>query len=107
MSEQVITSFQDSVISALDLIQTKLCSCQKIYSIEASKFTHLRLKLAHLPIDGLLQNILGGEFKQALQLNPCICRAKNHRNQVDLPEKIISGANSKSLFLQSSKFSKS
>ena len=37
--------------------------------------THLsrcNAALAHLPIDSLLQNILGGEFKEALQSFTCL-----------------------------------
>jgi hypothetical protein len=58
--------------------------------------THLsrcNAALAHLPIDGLLQNILGGEFKQALQSFTCLLeplREKSPEAADDL-EKIISG----------------
>ena len=58
--------------------------------------THLsrcNTALAHLPIDGLLQNILGGEFKEALQSFTCLLvplREKSPEAAEDL-EKIISG----------------
>ena len=58
--------------------------------------THLsrcNAALAHLPIDGLLQNILGGEFKEALQSFTCLLgplRKKSPEAADDL-EKIISG----------------
>ena len=58
--------------------------------------THLsrcNAALAHLPIDGLLQNILGGEFKLALQSFTCLLeplREKSPEAAKDL-EKIISG----------------
>ena len=58
--------------------------------------THLsrcNAALAHLPIDGLLQNILGGEFKEALQSFTCLLeplREKSPEAAEDL-EKIISG----------------
>jgi hypothetical protein len=58
--------------------------------------THLsrcNAALAHLPIDDLLKNILGGEFKQALQSFTCLLeplREKSSEAADDL-EKIISG----------------
>jgi hypothetical protein len=44
--------------------------------------THLsrcNTALAHLPIDGLLQNILGGKFKQALQSFTCLLEPRGGR----------------------------
>ena len=58
--------------------------------------THLsrcNAALAHLPIDDLLKNILGGEYKQALQSFTCLLeplREKSPEAADDL-EKIISG----------------
>ena len=58
--------------------------------------THLsrcNAALAHLPIDDLLKNILGGEFQQALQSFSCLLgplREKSPEAADDL-EKIISG----------------
>ena len=56
-------------------------------------FSRCNSALAHLPIDDLLQNILGGEFKQALQGFKCLLepiREKSPEAAEDL-EKIISG----------------
>ena len=56
-------------------------------------FSRCNAALANLPIDDLLQNILGGEFKEALQSFKCLLehiREKSPEAAEDL-EKIISG----------------
>mgnify|MGYP002808653463 CR=1 FL=1 len=58
-----------------------------------TQFSRCNAALAHLPIDDLLKNILGGEFKQALQSFTCLLeplREKSPEAADDL-EKIISG----------------
>ena len=49
--------------------------------------------LAHLPIDGLLQKILGGEFKEALQSFTYLLEPLREKSPIaaDDLEKIISG----------------
>ena len=56
-------------------------------------FSRCNAALVHLPIDDLLQNILDGEFKEALQSFTCLLeplREKSPEAADDL-EKIISG----------------
>ena len=56
-------------------------------------FSHCNAALTHLPIDGLLENILQGDFSNALESMNCLIepiREKSPQAARDL-EKIISG----------------
>jgi len=68
--------------------------CELIETLESlTHFSRCNAALAHLPIDDLLKNILGGEFKEALQSFTCLLgplRKKSPKAADDL-KKIISG----------------